>query len=55
MMKRCRVPACSEARPGDSVTPSTPRCLPVTPGTAGLPIFSVPPAPLSKINGAGGR
>lgn len=29
--------------------------LPAVPGTAGLPIFSVPPAPLSKINGAGGR
>lgn len=54
MLKHCLLPSCSEARPGDSVTPCTPCCLPV-PGTAGSPIFSVPPAPLSKINGAGGR
>ena len=54
MMKHRLLPPCSERRPGDSVTPSTPCCLPV-PGTAGSPIFRVPPAPLSKINGAGGR
>ena len=39
---------------GDSMTPSAPCYLPVTPDTAGAAIFSVPPAPLSKINVAEG-
>lgn len=46
---------CSEERPGDSVALCTPCCLPVTPGTAGLPIFRALLAPFGKINGVGGR
>lgn len=55
MTNHCRLPPCSEAELGDSVTLCTLRCLPVTPGTAGSPIFRVLLAPHSKINRVGGR